>query len=166
MDVYLLGQAPLNYDSRNLFALRWDLRLGQFDQGQFVIVPKSGQLVVHFLRHTDQSAQQYHNVRFDHKDTLSHELLYARFAWALMKIVKDTSLDPKKFEFLRTSKKILGQCDIHGGTDGDRKRKRKRHEYEGDDPGSQQLTDRETQKLEEDMKKVARTLPFFGKCFT
>jgi hypothetical protein len=31
--------------------------------------------------------------------------------------------------------------------------------------GSQFLLDRETQEFEEDMKKAARTLPFFGKCF-
>jgi hypothetical protein len=31
---------------------------------------------------------------------------------------------------------------------------------------SQFLLDRETQELEEDMKKAARTLPFFGTCFT
>ena len=34
-----------------------------------------------------------------------------------------------------------------------------------DPDGSQFLLDRETQELEEDMKKATRTLPFFGKCF-
>ena len=34
-----------------------------------------------------------------------------------------------------------------------------------DPEGSQFLLDRETQELEEDMKKAAHTLPFFGKCF-
>jgi hypothetical protein len=57
-------------------------------------VPKSGQLVVHFLRATGQSARLYHNVTFDHKDTLPHQIRYARFAWALMKIFKDQLLDP------------------------------------------------------------------------
>ena len=51
-----------------------------------MIVPKWGQLVVHFLQLTGESAQQYHNVGFDHKGILSHELLYARFAWTLMKV--------------------------------------------------------------------------------
>ena len=86
MQVYLDPPLYIN-GSSNLFALRWDLHLGLFDQATFVIVPKLGKLVVHFLRHTHQSAQLYHNVQFDHKDKLSHEALYARFAWALMKIV-------------------------------------------------------------------------------
>src|ERR1700691_15960 len=119
MYVYLLGLHPLRNDSRNLFALRCDLHLGQFDQAQFVIVPKSGQLVVHFLQLTDQCAQRYHNVQFDHKDSLSHELLYARFAWALMKIVKDASLNPKVFNFLHASEEtILEQRDIDKTDDG------------------------------------------------
>jgi hypothetical protein len=144
MDVYLLGLEPLCNDSRNLFALRTDLRLGQFDQARFVIVPKSGQLVVHFLQLADQSAQLYHNVQFDHKDALSHELLYARFAWALMKIVKDASLNPKMFKFLRPSEgTIPEQRDIGNGTGGGggegggggSKRKRKHDENEEDDGG-------------------------------
>ena len=105
MDVYgpLFGSQPLHQDPRNLFALRWDLHLGQFDQGRFVIVPKYGQLVVHFLQPGNHSVRRYHNIQFNHKDTLSHELLYARFAWALMKIVKNASLDAKVFSFLRAS---------------------------------------------------------------
>ena len=88
MQVYLNApQRLLINSSSNLFALRWDLPLGLFDQAGFIIVPKLGKLVVHFLQPTHQSAQLYHNVQFDHKDKLSHEALYARFAWVLMKIV-------------------------------------------------------------------------------
>src|ERR1700691_3384566 len=103
MEVYLIGTRPLHQDPGNLFALRCDLYLSQFDQGRFVIVPKSGQLVVHFVQPANQSAQRYHNIQFDHKNSLSHELLYARFAWALMKIVKNASLDAKMFNFRRAS---------------------------------------------------------------
>jgi hypothetical protein len=126
MDVYLIGSRPLHQDPGNLFALRWDLHLGQFNQGRFVIVPKSGQLVVHFLQLSYESAQQYHNVQFDHRNSLSHELLYARFAWALMQIVKDASLDPKVFNFLRASEETIpeqrdieGMDDVGGGGDGE-----------------------------------------------
>jgi hypothetical protein len=118
MDVYLIGSRPLHQDPGNLFALRWDLHLGQFNQGRFVIVPKSGQLVVHFLQLANQSAQRYHNVQFDHKNSLSHELLYARFAWALMKIVKNASLDAKMFNFLRASGESTPEQHDIEGTDG------------------------------------------------
>jgi len=119
MDVYLIGSRPLHQDPGNLFALRFDLQLGQFDQGRFVIVSKSGQLVVHFLQPANQSAQRYHNVQFDHKNSLSHELLYARFAWALMKIVKNASLGAKMFNFLRASgESTPEQHDIEGTDDG------------------------------------------------
>jgi hypothetical protein len=125
MDVYLFDNQCLLSDSpRNLFTLRWDLRLGQFDQAGFVIVPKLGQLVVHFLQPAYQSAQHYHNVQFDHKNTLSHEALYACFAWALMKIVKSTLADPKMFRILTASdsenKGGSGRGSSRGKCDGGR----------------------------------------------
>jgi hypothetical protein len=49
MELYLDMPRPLHISSKNLFCLRYDLHLGGFDQAQFVIVPKSGQLVVYFL---------------------------------------------------------------------------------------------------------------------
>lgn len=118
MHVYLSGdQLSLINSSSNLFTLRWDLHLGLFDQAGFVIVPKLGQLVVHFLKPT-QSAQLYHNVQFDHKNTLSHEALYARFAWALMEIVKGSSVaDMKEFRFLTASDTDDGG-DESGGDEG------------------------------------------------
>ncbi|KAF8308465.1 hypothetical protein F5887DRAFT_912377, partial [Amanita rubescens] len=120
MHVYLSGdQRSLINSSSNLFTLRWDLRLGLFDQAGFVIVPKLGQLVVHFLQTTNQSAQLYHNVQFDHKNTLSHEALYARFTWALMKIVKSsTAADMKEFRFLTASDTDGGGDDSGGDEDG------------------------------------------------
>jgi hypothetical protein len=57
MEVYLAGDMPFGSDSRNLFALRYDLCMGQFDQAQFAIIPKSGQFLVHFLRRSEESAQ-------------------------------------------------------------------------------------------------------------
>jgi hypothetical protein len=121
MDVYLIGGSSdvLSDSPRNLFALRWDLRLGQFDQAGFVIVPKLGQLVVHFLQPAYQSAEHYHNVQFNHNNTLSHEVLYARFAWALMKIVKSFLAGMKGFRFLTASDggdDSGGDEDSGGGT--------------------------------------------------
>lgn len=99
MDIYLAGILPLNRDSRNLITLRYDMQLGQFDQGNFVIVPKSGQLVIHFIRPSAESAQLYHNTIFDHRMAVSNELLYARFAWELIKMVGNSDLD-SSFTFL------------------------------------------------------------------
>jgi hypothetical protein len=142
MNVYLLDALiPLHHDSRNLFTLRWDLHLGQFDQAQFVIVPKSHKLVVHFLGISQESAQQYHNVIFEHNHSLSHELLYARFAWALMKIVKSSQLDSKLFKFVGASEdRKQGKRDGNtgdlgtGGAGGHVGGKRKRNnDGDGDD---------------------------------
>ena len=120
MHVYLSGdQRSLINSSRNLFTLRWDLHLCLFDEAGFVIVPKLSQLVVHFLQPTNQSAQLYHNVKFDHKNALSHEALYARFAWALMKIVKSSMVaDMKEFRFLMASDTDGGGDDSGGDEDG------------------------------------------------
>ncbi|KAF5378095.1 hypothetical protein D9615_007609 [Tricholomella constricta] len=92
MEYYLKWQPMHHQSPRNLFCLRYDLHLGGFNEGQFVIVPKCDKLVVHFLRPSTQSAKDYHNVVFNHRGNLSHEALYARFAWALMKIVKESEV--------------------------------------------------------------------------
>jgi hypothetical protein len=110
MDIYLAGILPLNRDSRNLFTLRYDMQLGQFDQGNFVIVPKSGQLVIHIIRPSVESAQLYHNTIFDHRMAVSNEFLYARFAWEM---VGNSDLDS-----------IFTFSDDGGGA-GKRKRKRR-----------------------------------------
>jgi len=97
---YYLVDWPLHQCQRNLFCLRYDLHLPLFDRACFAIVPKSGKLVVHFLRNSAEYINQFHNAVFDHSRNLSHEALYARFAWALMKIVKELQLNPKKFKIL------------------------------------------------------------------
>ena len=117
MHVYLNNDSPPPFadKSRNLCTLRYDLSVGLFDQAKFVIVPKNGQLVVHFLTPTNETVQYYHNVAFNHKNTLSHEALYARFAWALMDIVKDIVMpDSKGFKILKAT-----SADSDGRGDGD-----------------------------------------------
>jgi hypothetical protein len=109
MYIYLDGRSPLHHDPRNLFTLRSDLQVGQFDRAQFVIVPKSQNLVVHFVDISQESAQCYHNIIFDHNHTLSHELLYTRFAWAIIKIARNVHAGMKEFNFSDTSEsKKLG----------------------------------------------------------
>jgi hypothetical protein len=102
MHYYLGDTLPLHHAPRNLCCLRYDLYMGGFDQGQFVVVPKCGNLVVHFLRRSEEAGNLYHNAGFNHKNQVAPEALYARFAWALIKIIKDLNLDPESFNFLET----------------------------------------------------------------
>src|SRR5260370_36565129 len=78
------GPELTHRNPRNLFALRWDIHALQFNTGNFVIVPINGNMVIHFIGQSRESAAQYHNKHFDSKN-LSHEFLFARFAWAVMK---------------------------------------------------------------------------------
>lgn len=79
MDVYSLSNKKQSEnDPRNLFALRWDLHPLLFDQAKWVVVPKGGQMVIHFISQSYEAAPLYHNQRFDTAQ-LSHEFLFARF---------------------------------------------------------------------------------------
>jgi hypothetical protein len=143
MDMYLDMSRPLYVSSKNLFCLRYDLHLGGFDCAQFVIVPKSGQLVVHFLKASPEAANLYHNVSFDHDNNVSHEALYARFAWALIKIIKEMEVTQKPFNFQKPENDNEGRTpgasgkgeggSGGGGQDmsGTRKRKRERGDEDG-----------------------------------
>lgn len=99
MDIYIGAGYPLNFHSSNLFALRSDLYMGQFDAGAFVIVPKSNQLLIHFLKISEEGPDHFHNVTFEHDHKISPHLLYARFAWAVLKIVSEGQPDPGEFRF-------------------------------------------------------------------
>ena len=84
MDIYsLLNKKHPKNDSRNLFALRRDFHSMIFDQAKWVVVPKGGQMVVHLINQSFEAATLYHNRTFD-TSQLSHEFLFARFAWAII----------------------------------------------------------------------------------
>jgi hypothetical protein len=100
MRYYLGSTLPFHQPSLNLFCLQCDLHLGGFDRAQFVIVPKCGKFVVHFLQRSPESANEHHNVIFDHNNNLSHAALYAQFTWAVMKILDESQLCSKRFKFL------------------------------------------------------------------
>ena len=134
MKVYLGENLPENQHSRNLFALRYDLHLGQWEQQTFVMVPKRGRLVVHFIRLSEESAHHFHNTIFDHENTLSHDLLYARFAWSLIKIVGTLDLS-SAFRF--DNGKSPGDGRPSGVAKDGRVGKRKRRE---DDDGGEKDT--------------------------
>jgi hypothetical protein len=130
MDDYLGPTLPYHQSQRNLFCLRYDLRIPIFDRACFAIVPKSGKLFVHFLWDSAEYANQFHNVVFNHKHNLSHEALYARFAWALMEIVKGSKLNLKKFKFLGPKEKRSNP-----GRSGNGGPSKMRHEDGGGDGG-------------------------------
>jgi hypothetical protein len=73
----------------NLLALRVDLRTPQFDRCAFVLVPKSGQVVIHFIRISGSNpyAAKYHNHVIS-TTYLAPEFVYARFAWSIIQMVK------------------------------------------------------------------------------
>jgi len=131
MHLYIGGCQPENYNSPNLFTLRYDLHLGQFDRQAFVFVPKCGRLVVHFIRHSEESAHHFHNTIFDHENTLSLDLLYARFAWSLIKIVGTLQLD-SAFRFENDESPGDGTpSGVAKDAGGSRGGKRKRGEDDG-----------------------------------
>src|SRR5260370_32359787 len=78
------GPELTHRNPRNLFALRCDIHALQFDTGNFVIVPINGNMMIHFISQTRESAALYHNKHFD-SNNLSNEFFFARFAWAVIK---------------------------------------------------------------------------------
>jgi hypothetical protein len=107
MDVYTLyrDRLALENDPRNLFALRWDLHALQFEYATWVIVPKENQMVVHFIKTSRESAALYHNQAFDIKN-LSLDFVFARFAWAIIRLAKDTIPTHNKKRFLSMAQAV------------------------------------------------------------
>jgi hypothetical protein len=126
---FYLGDPPLYQSPKNLFSLRFDFHYGGFDRAQFVIVPKWGKLVVHFLGKSSEFANGYHNVIFDHKSNLSHHALYARFAWAVFRRVAEAKLNPKAFKFPNTQ----NLAPVTSNEEGGRMHKRKREDKDRDE---------------------------------
>jgi hypothetical protein len=136
MRLYLGGKRPFDQSPRNLLALRFDCHLGGFDRTQFVFVPKWGKLAVHFLNQSSEFANQYHNIIFDHGNTLSQEALYTCFAWAVLKLVANEMTHAKKFTFVDTPKDSDpntkdGEGDGKGG--GRRYKRKREDEDEGEE---------------------------------
>ena len=92
---YYIGKRTdtLHQSFANLFTLRYDLHIPGFDEALFAIVPKFGKLTVHFLREVNETANLYHNIIFDHNNTVAHEALYARFAWSVIKMASRSNAE-------------------------------------------------------------------------
>lgn len=163
MKVYSLSnkKEPEN-DSRNLFALRWDLRSLLFDQAKWVVVPKGGQMVVHFISQSYEAAALYHNQTFDTAQ-LSHEFLFARFAWAIIEQAKSV-VKPglrKRFRLIvPTSESPVNEPQVESGQ-GRVGKKRKAMDADPSDVNDLQVN--EAQELKEDLRLAERVVPFFCK---
>jgi hypothetical protein len=162
MEVYaaIVNETLVLRDSRNLFALRCDIHTFQFDSGNLVIVPVDGRMVTHFIDTSRESAALYHNNRFD-SSNLSHEFLFARFAWAIIKkariaFMSHSATGQKAFS-LKTamgSDEPFDPLQKSGITSG-KGTKRKSPDTPGD-PAA-----REAHELDEDIAKAKRVAPFF-----
>lgn len=129
MQIYSLSnqKEPAN-DSRNIFALRWDLLSSLFDKEKWVVVPKDGQMVVHFIDQSYETAALYHNKMFDTAHS-SHEFLFARFAWAIIEQVR-SAVPPmlrKRFRLtIPTSESAVNDPQEEGSVDMNQKEKKRK----------------------------------------
>jgi len=125
-------------------------------------VPKSGKFVVHFLGLAYETPNLYHNVKFDHQDTLLHKLLYARFAWALCTIVKHHELPDGLFNFGEDD----ADDDIDDDIDADKKdsssKKRKLDEGNEDEKGSGNPNPNNSSRSDPNLGGPSRTLQATG----
>jgi hypothetical protein len=183
MDVYaaIANETLVHRDSRNLFALRWDINTFQFDSGKLMIIPMDGRMVTHFIGTSRESAALYHNKPFD-SSNLSHEFLFARFAWAIIKNARTAFLSyspagRKAFSLKTANAAPLNddeevtrlddgdgdepinpqqQSGVIRGQNG-KGTKRKRP----DRPGFKDPAAGEAHELDEDIAKAKRVAPFF-----
>lgn len=97
----LLTQGQVINDTANGFALRSDLNGPAFDAGKFVLVPKEGRLVLHFLLPTSELAYLFHNREPYPIEAIPREFLYARFAWSVFRLLR-RFLDSEKYLVVAT----------------------------------------------------------------
>jgi hypothetical protein len=183
MEVYAanVDEVLLHVDSRNLFALRRDIHTFQFDSGNLVVVPIDGRMVTHFIGPSHESAALYHNKPFD-SSNLSHEFLFARFAWAIIEKAHTAfmfhSATGRKAFRLKTAnaapldegEEVMRPDNRDGnepvdlqqksGVTGGQKGKGKKRKRPGS-PGFKDPAAGEAHELDEDIAKAKRVAPFF-----
>lgn len=168
MNVYSLwNKKQSENDTRNLFALRWDLHASPPDQAKWVVVPKGGQMVVHFISQSYEAAALYHNQAFD-TIQLSHEFLFARFAWAIIEQAKSvvTAGLPKRFRLIvPTSESPVNEPQVESaqGSVGTNRKGPIRKKRKVEDAAPLDVNDNEAQELKEDLRLAERVAPFFCK---
>ena len=167
MRVYSLSEQKEENDSRNLFALRRDLHSLLFDQAKWVVVPKGGQMVVHFISQSYEAAALFHNQTFKTAQ-LSHEFLFSRFAWAIIEQAK-WFVKPglrKRFRLIvPTSESRVNEPQVESALGmtriGTITKKRKAVDAAPLDDNDFQVD--EAQELEEDLRLAEKVAPIFCK---
>jgi hypothetical protein len=170
MRLYSLSDHQEENDSRNLFALRWDLHSSLFDQAKWVVVPKGGQMVVHFIGRSYEAAALYHNKPFNTAQ-LSHEFLFSRFAWAIIEQAK-WFIKPgtrKRFRLIvPTSESPVNESQVESAQGsvgmtrtGTITKKRKAVDAAPLDVNDFQVD--EAQEFDEDLRLAEKVAPFFCK---
>jgi hypothetical protein len=172
------NESFIHRDSRNLFALRRDIHTFQFDSGNLVIVPINGRMVAHFIGASRESAALYHNKPFD-SSHLSHEFLFARFAWAIIKcahviFMAQSRADRRAFN-LKTAP-LDEEEDAMGSDNGDgdepidpqqkpgatsRQKGKNTKRKRPDSPEFKDPAAREAHELDKDIALAKRVAPFF-----
>ncbi|KAL8935126.1 MAG: hypothetical protein Q9216_005576 [Gyalolechia sp. 2 TL-2023] len=84
----LLSSTWQTDDMSNLIALREDIHTAFDRQRMFVLVPKQGIWMTHFLQPSHILGPMYHNVRAQLNDEVACEHVLARFAWAIFPLVQ------------------------------------------------------------------------------
>ncbi|KAL8900518.1 MAG: hypothetical protein Q9207_005654 [Kuettlingeria erythrocarpa] len=75
-------------DMSNSIALREDIHTAFDRQRMFVVVPKQGSWIIHFLQPSHLLGPLYHNARARLNDEVAREHVLARFAWAIFPLVQ------------------------------------------------------------------------------
>lgn len=141
MNIYNLNQGLsgryLTCDIQNCILIREDLHT-VFDSGAFALVPKMGTMYVHFLKHGPNYAPVFHNCTTVKMD-IAAEFLYARFAWAVLPLVKNFASRPevriKVFNPDITNWEIMTAGEYHHKQANQHLRKRRRGISGIDDAG-------------------------------
>ena len=81
---YSIAGGKIINASGNGITLRADIH-NQFDRGSFTFLVKDGKLLCHFLTECTLLANIYHNTRITPPDDVPAEIMYAHFAWAVIK---------------------------------------------------------------------------------
>ncbi|KAL8993968.1 MAG: hypothetical protein Q9188_007192 [Gyalolechia gomerana] len=84
----LLSSTWQTDDMSNLIALREDIHTAFDRQRMFVVIPKQGIWMTHFLQPSHILGPLYHNVRAPLNDEVAREHVLARFAWAIFPLVQ------------------------------------------------------------------------------
>ncbi|KAL9014614.1 MAG: hypothetical protein Q9173_000734 [Seirophora scorigena] len=138
-----LVEAYLLDDGSNGLALRPDLH-DEFDDAGFIFARKQQQWVVHFLRETYNLGPTYHNTTVDLKEEISPQFLLARFAWAILPLVRTfVDLGPKRILYLRASADaedttVVEELELEAIQKVTRPPKKPRHTRSGTGEGAEQ----------------------------